>query len=420
MQHWDELKLRQGDSEIRKMRVALIDKFRGEAVLENVLVMPAGLRDAEVDNLGRTREDEINEHYRKLIRISNTIAKSTKGDSEVLNAPRWALQQAFNEVYATIENMLSGKKGFLQDKWGSRNVMDGTRNVISSMDISAPDLNSEDYPGPDDTVLGLWQTSRGALPITIARLRQNILDTVFGDVEGNVQLVDTKTLEAEFVQVSAQTYDRWTTTEGLEKVVGMQKMVEMRARPVTIEGRYLMLVYKPKTDMVFKLFNDIRELPEGFNKKDVYPLTYEELIYLCNYREWNNLRVVSTRYPVAEEGSTYPSRLFLRTTVKSEARVELGMDWEPLPAEDNTAKVYPVFDPESYVDSAMVHPYRVKGLNADYDGDMTSNNILYTKEAIEEVDRYLHSKAAHIDPAGGLRASAAIDTTNLVMHNMTG
>ena len=96
------------------------------------------------------------------------------------------------------------------------------------------------------------------------------------------------------------------------------------------------------------------------------------------------------------------------------------MDWQPLPAEDNTAKVYPVFDPESYIDSAMVHPYRVKGLNADYDGDMISNNILYTKESIEEIDRYLNSKSAHIDPAGGLRASASIDTTNLVMYNITG
>lgn len=420
MEHWQELTLEEGDSEVRKMRVALINKFRDDAVLDNVLVMPAGLRDAEVDNLGRTREDEINDHYRALIRISNTIAKSTKADSEVLDTPRFALQQALNNVYYTIENMLSGKKGFLQDKWGARRIFDGTRNVISSMDISAPDLNSANYPGPDDTVMGLWQVSRGALPITIARLRHNILNNVFGDVEGNVQLIDTKTLEPEFVQVSPQTFDRWTTTEGLEKVIHMQSMVEARAKPVMIEGRYLMLVYKPKDRMVFKLFQDIKDLPEGANKKDVHPLTYEELIYLCNYRGWNDLRVISTRYPVTGEGSTYPSRVFIRTTVNSESRVELDMNWEEMDPAENTAQVYPVFDPESYIDSAMVHPYRVGGLGADYDGDMTSNNILYTKESIEETDRYLNSRAAHVDPAGGLRASASIDTTNLVMFNMTG
>lgn len=420
MEHWNDLVFTKGDSEIRKQRVALLDMFRGESVLSNVLVMPAGLRDAEIDNLGRTREDEINSHYQRLIGISNTIAKSTKADSEVLNTPRYALQQAFNLVYETIENMLSGKKGFLQDKWGARKIFDGTRNVISSMDISAPDLNSDNYPGPDDTVMGLWQVSRGALPVTIARLRQNILSNIFGDAEGSVRLVDTKTLEPEFVQISPQTYDRWTTTEGLEKVIGMQSMVGIRAKPVLVEGRYLTLVYKPKDRLVFKLFNDINELPKGAEKKDVHPITYEELIYLCNYQGWNDLRVVTTRYPVTGEGSTYPSRVFVRTTVKTEARVELGMDWEEMDAEDNTAHVYPVFDPESYIDSSMVHPYRLSGLSGDYDGDMVSNNILYTQEAIEETDNYLNSPGAHIDPAGGLRASAAIDTTNLVMYNMTG
>ncbi|MCL1482622.1 MAG: hypothetical protein MH213_15790 [Marinobacter sp.] len=92
------------------------------------------------------------------------------------------------------------------------------------------------------------------------------------------------------------------------------------------------------------------------------------------------------------EGSTYPSRVFVRTTVKTEARVELGMDWEEMDAEDNTAHVYPVFDPESYIDSSMVHPYRLSGLSGDYDGDMVSNNILYTQEAIEETDNYLNSQ----------------------------
>lgn len=365
MSRWDELVLADGDSELRKQRVALVNQNRTQAILSNVLVMPAGLRDAEIDSLGRTREGEINEHYHRLIQIANTIAKSTKSDSDVLNTPRFSLQKAFNLVYTTIEDMLSGKRGFLQDKWGSRDVMDGTRNVITSMDISAPDLNSENYPGPDDTVMGLWQVSRGALPVTLARLRDNLLSDVFGDVEGNVRLVNTKTLLSEFVQVSPQTYDRWTTTDGLEKVIGMQSMVGIRAKPVMVEGYYLMLVYKPKDRDVFRVFTTLDELPAGLSKKDVYPITYEELIYLCNYRGWNDLRVITTRYPVAGEGSTYPSRVFVRTTVTSEARVELGMDWEPMDAGENTAQVYPVFEPESYIDSSMVHPYRLQGLSGD-------------------------------------------------------
>lgn len=420
MSHWEEIKFPEGASEIRTMRIRLMDVYRDEAVVENVLVMPAGLRDAEIDHLDRIQEHEINKSYQRLISISNTISKGSNNDSEVFNTARFAQQMAFNEIYRLIEEMLTGKSGFIQSKWGSRRITNGTRNVITAMDISTPALNAENYPGPDDTVLGLWQTSRGALPITINRMQQGILTQAFGDVEGTVQLIDVKTLKVEGVHVGTQTYDRWTTTEGLEKIIASQSMVELRAKPVTIEGRYLALVYKPKTEMVFKIFSDIDELPEDFSKDDVYPLTYEELIYLSNYRGWNNLRVISTRYPVTGEGSSYVSKVYVRTTVNSESRVELDYNWEPMEADGNTALVYPVFEPEQYVDSAMVHPYRLAGLGGDYDGDTISNNILYTQEAIEEVDNYLNSRAAHVDPAGGLRGSANIDTSALVMHNITG
>lgn len=419
MSHWDELEPRVGESAIRQRRVELVNKYRQEAKIDNILVLPAGLRDAEIDNLGRTQEDEINDHYRRLLSIANTIPNSSRDDGGTLNTARMGMQNAFNQIYHSIEGLLVGKKGFIQDKWGSRNVINGTRNVLSAMDVSAPTLEAKNYPGPDDTVMGLWQVSRGALPITQERLMA-FLNPILGSVEGSARLIDTKTLKSEAVGISAQTYDRWATMEGLEKVIAGQSMVEFRRRPVIIEGRYLALVYKPKDRAVFKVFSNIDDLPDDFDKKDVHPLTHHELIYLSNYRHWNDLRVITTRYPVTGEGSTYVSRVFLRTTVKSEERVELGHDWEPLPEEDNTAYVYPVFDPEAYVDTSQVHPYRMAGLGADFDGDTVSNNIVYTQEAVTEIDKYLNSPSAHVDPAGGLRASASIDTVNLVLHNLTG
>lgn len=421
MSKWNELRFEPGESEIRKQRIELIYKYREQAVIDNVLVMPAGLRDAEVDNLGRTRKDEINDHYQRLIGISNTIGKTSRNDTDVLNTARWTQQIALNEIYFLIEKMLSGKKGFIQSKWGSRRIMNGTRNVITAMDLSPKNVDDPAAPGPDNTVLGLWQTSRGALPITKAALKANILAHVFGDAEGQVRLIDKKTLKSEYATISPQTYDRWTTSEGLEKVIESQSMIEARSRPVLVEDRYLALVYKPKDRKVFKVFYDIDDLPEEGDKKDVHPITLCELIYLCNYRNWNNLGVISTRYPVTGEGSTYPAFVYVRTTVKSEARVELGDDWQRMqPADENTALVYPIFEPDAYIDSAMIHSYRLGGLGGDFDGDMISNNVVYTKEGMEQIRQYLKSRRAHVDPAGGLRASAAIDTTKLVMYNITG
>ena len=58
--------------------------------------------------------------------------------------------------------------------------------------------------------------------------------------------------------------------------------------------------------------------------------------------------------------------------------------------------------------------------NTTFDGDTASFNAVYTDESLEEVRAYLNTKAAYVDPRGGLRASANVATVALVLRNMTG
>lgn len=421
MSHWEKIKFQRSDSELRNQRIELIEMYQDTSVIDKVLVIPAGLRDAEIDSLGRVQKDEINDYYYRLLSVSNTIGSTSDVETPVLDKARWSQQMAFNDIYKTLETMISGKRGFIQSKFGSRRIMNGTRNVLSATDSSPSKLGDRTVPGPNDTAVGLWQTSRGALPISVSALRSGILSSIFGDVEGGARLIDTDSLESEYVQVSSQTHDRWTTNEGLEKVINAQSMFGIRDKPLLVEGRYLALVYRPKHNKVFKIFHDINELPEDYNKGDVHPITLMELIYLSNYRHWNKLGIVVTRYPVTGEGSAYVSSVYVRTTVNSEVRVELGSDWEPLePTEENTALVYPVYDGQGYIDSMQVGLNKLSGMGGDFDGDMVSGNFLYSREAFEERERYFKSRRAYIDPKGGLRASMGYDTINLVMHNMSG
>lgn len=419
MTHWDELVIPEGKSDIRRERVKVINEYREKAVNDYILVMPAGLRDAEIDSLGRTREGEINEHYRKLLSIGNTIAGTSDKDISVFNKARVVQQLAFNEIYKTIERLLSGKKGVLAAKWASRNIVNGTRNVISAMDTTISDLDDLNAPTANDTIAGLWQVSRGALPIFIERLKNGILANIFGSIEGGVPLVNRKTLKSELVQISPKAYDRWTTYEGLEKVISSLSNVNRRAMPVLVDGNYLALVYKPKDRDVFRVFNDISDLPPELNKEDVYPITYFELIYLCNYKDVNKLCGLPTRYPVEGEGSIYPSNIYLKTTVISERRYELGHDWQPL-GDEYLAAVYPDMNNPSYIDTTVVHPSRLAGMGGDYDGDMVCLNILYTSEGISEIRSVLTKREAYVNPAGGFRASMETDTTTFIMMNMTG
>lgn len=420
LKHWKKIKYRESKSPVRTERIKMIQKYQAIATTKNILVMPAGLRDYIVDSTGRGTQDEINDVYRRILGASKVIVSADGTETSPLyDNSRKALQQGFNDVYDHVLRMITGKKGFIQEKFGSRRVFNGTRNVISAMDTSTADLDEVNSPDYTDTILGMFQVAKGALPLTIFLLRNGWLGQVFsvGDSSTSARLIDPKTLKSELVDLPPDVRDRWITVEGLEKVIESMRIVENRHKPVMLEDRYLGLVYRGP-DMTFKIFGDISELPEGFDRKNVAPLTLIELIYLSGYKRWNTLKTIVTRYPVTGIGSTYPSTIYTKTTMKGEVRTELGDDWNPM--EDSVALEFPSYEPLAYVDSQVIHPSRLGGLGADFDGDTASSTIVYTQESIDEIDKLLNSREAYLDPRGGFKASCNVQTVQLVLRNMTG
>lgn len=63
---------------------------------------------------------------------------------------------------------------------------------------------------------------------------------------------------------------------------------------------------------------------------------------------------------------------------------------------------------------------RLARLGGDFDGDMMASMVVYSDEALQEQRSYLKTKAAYADPRGGLLASAAVPTVELVVLNMLG
>lgn len=366
-QHWRDIEFVTNKSDVRDMRVKLVEKYKDQALTSKILVIPAGLRDIEVDENGRTNVNEINALYLKLLSISRVLPDhdNVKNDP-AHNLARRLLQSTFNDIYDLIESMLSGKEGFFQSKWGARNVANSTRNVITAMDTSVAKLGAVNAPRFTDTIVGLWQLSKSVLPLTIHCLMKGYLSQVFAYGNRTARVVDPTTLKPEIVEVSADAYDRWNTVEGLEKVVSSYKELSLRNKPVTIDDRYLALIYAPKDQPVFRVFSDIDELPAEFDRKDVRPINLMELIYLSGYHIWNDQVGTVTRYPVTGIGSCYPTTVYVKTTVVGEVRRELGEDWKPL-SEDNSyvAPEFPTYDPLAYQDSLVIPSVRLDGLGAD-------------------------------------------------------
>lgn len=418
LDHWEDINFVETGSVQREQKIAVIRKYMERATTSKIVVMPAGLRDLEIDDTGRMKEDEINTLYRRLLGGSGGITEAAlKHNPDTLNTTRWSLQTAFNELYDTIERLLEGKKKLVMAKYGGRRVFNGTRNVFTAMDTSVPVLGGAGSPGFNNTVIGLYQMTKAIMPVARYHLRNGFLSSVFQSVGTPARLVDKQSLKTDPVLLKSHYFDRWATDEGLEKVITSFADASLRHKPIEIEGRYLGLVYKGP-DGTFRLLHDIEEVPEARDKGHVTPLTFAELLYLSTYRILNKYPLFVTRYPIAGMGSIYPSMAFVRTTIKAEVRSELSATWEPQD-DSYVAHQFPLSG-EQFLDSLVPHSARLAGLVADFDGDTGSANATYSEESLLEVRKFLASKKAYIGTNGDFLASIDVVTVALVMHNMTG
>lgn len=417
LEYWKELDFGESESVSREQNVAVIKKYASVALSSKILVIPAAMRDVEVEN-GRVRMDDLNDPYQRLISISNTINNpGLVHNPEIINTARYSLQLTWNRLYESIENMVQGKKKLLMGKWASRRIMNGTRNVITAMNTSIPYLGAPGALGFNDSIIGLYQMMKAALPKARHFIRYGFLSKVFIEVSAPIYLVNKKTLKTEAVSLRSQYFDRWMTDEGVEKVITAFNDEDIRHKPLEIEGRYIGLIYKGP-DGTFKLMQDIDELPEGRLKEHVSPMTFCELLYASVYRELQGLPLFITRYPVTGVGSVVTGKAYIKTTTRSEARRQLDDNWEPM---DDTyiAREFPI-PGTAFVNSVSPHSSRLAGLGADFDGDTVSANCTYSDESIQEIARHLKSKKAYVGTNGKFLHSTNVSTVELVLFNLTG
>lgn len=364
VKHWDQIVFQRTKSPVRDIRLKVLEKYKDRALIDKFLIIPAGLRDIEEGDTGRPVINEVNEHYRSIIAAANNIADSKiLAEDPTQDRTRMRIQQSIQNVYEYFTNFLQGKRGFVQNRWGSRRVASGTRNVISAMNGNDAVLGGRRTPKYTDTVFGLYQLAVAMLPITVFHLRTHYLDAIFNIGGGQARLVNPKTLKAEIVEISLASFDKWTTNEGLEKVVSAYGEQSRRLKPVMVDDYYMALIYRGP-DNTFRIFSDIDELPKHLDRKNVFPINYTELLYLSGYQIWNTYHAQVTRYPITGTGSTYMSTIYVMTTSIGEERWELGEDWERI-GEDHIALEFPKPGLNTFMDSQAVAPERIGGLSAD-------------------------------------------------------
>jgi len=417
---WDKLTFQTNDSQQRQENLLFISNFRDRPYITRPYVIPAGYRDIEIDERGTTSSDDINGFYYRMIAVARTISPQVfKTTPEAYNQQRVTLQNAVQDVYDYILNILDGKNGFIASKFSARQIENSTRQVITSMKSYSAKLGGASGVGINTTFMGVHQYVRALLPITTYRLINGFLSEVFAAATAPALLTDKKTLKSVRVNIRADVYDRWMTTEGLTKLIATYAEPSIRSTPITIAGHYLGLMYRGP-DMSFKLVHSIEDVPPERRTPDCCtPLTLTELFYAAMYATSETYPFVTVRYPVNTDRSIRPVYGTLMPTDNTETRMELDGDWRPYGDKAHIAARFPVLGSATF--NAMApHPSTLSFFDADFDGDMMGATPIYSEEGRQEINALFNDRSYYVGPDNKFRFNFTTDTIMYVLHNATG
>ena len=231
--HIAKVKFQSTDSVTRENKIQLIDKYNDKLLIDKYLVLPAGLRDVKI-KAGRPSSEAINKLYYGVLSLTNAIPDGY-GEDPMYDPIRYQLQMKVVEVYDYILNIVNGKHGFGQGKYGARDVVYSNRNVIT-----AAVMNTADNPDSgrvfsiEDLELPLFQAMKGATPLVIHWLGVLFFNQRFSTGTNQIYLINPETLSAEFCTVTDADMKKFSTAEGLEKIINDFRNQENQFKPVTM------------------------------------------------------------------------------------------------------------------------------------------------------------------------------------------
>ena len=145
----------------------------------------------------------------------------------------------------------------------------------------------------------------------------------------------------------------------------------------------------------------------------IHPLTKIEMLYLT-VASIEEKYCTTTRYPVLNVGSIYPSVMVPVST--SPGRTVL---WKSQTQPEYPPRVYPHYPRygvNTYFEGLIIHPSKTINLGADYDGDKLSMSAILTKEGIAEAKRVLASPESLISPSLKFHDSLNTMTIGFTIH----
>lgn len=400
-----KIKMLDNNSDMRAFKIYMISKYATDPyMLKQLLVMPAGMRDYTVTKEGKPEEDEINDIYRKVMTLVNSIRNitTTKETLESVDVVRFRIQETVLTLYDHIISLLDGKHKQIQGKWGARGLLYGTRNVITPSLARVTNLNDfKTSVTIDHTTIGLYQYARAITPITMNKLHSVFISKLFTPDSDAGYLVSMKSMKTTLTNIPIRERDTWLTIDGLDSLLGNLEQESLRSLPIVINKMYLMVVHDDGKNIT-PIFNT-ETMSDELDVKYLRPITYYELLYIALADTFDKYRGLLTRYPVINLGGIYPCKTYIKSSTKGR-NVTIKLLGKEIPVTE-----YPDYK-QPYYNSLSPHYAFLDALGADFDGDKVNFTVVYTEDSINEIDKLINSKQFYLSPDNQLVFSPVTDT----------
>ena len=424
--NFNKIKFQRNESSSRNKRIDFIEKCKNEMWISKYIVIPAYYRDVDTRDAG-IGVGEINKLYSSLIMATKSLKETAGFGLTLSDVTKARVQNILVQIFDWFGNgtTINGKEtpANLPVKMGliKHGLMYKTVDYSARLVMSAPDVSGESI---DDLMVDM---NHAALPLAAALccfkpfimfwLRRFFENRFAGKLEYPVKINDEETVMVPLVDYQIAFSDieldkqierfihgysnRFIPVnlpvdkEEFARKVKNKELKSASGKPVDISKISFGMSF-----MGYKLNNskefDKTKMEYSTEDKLQRNITWCDLFYMAACDVTEDKMVLITRFPIDSYLNQYPSKVRIKSTVKTQPMViQSDFDdnmklykWYPvIEAKDINSNTSPVFE-----DTLSICNGLIDVMSLDYDGDTAIVKPVYTIEANQECEKQANAK----------------------------
>lgn len=402
--NWEKINWTKNDEDntdefgMRNERINLLKKYKkDELFTQYQIVIPAFFRDIKTGSSSGAETDDINNLYGRLIRLSSLLDRQGMFGFQ-FHSTNYNIQNTMIAIYDYFKHKLEKKNGMIRKYLMGKNVDYCIRTVITSPTYHADTVDdlkiSFEY-----TLVPLAQCCSLMYPFVVKWVKdffdRNVIqhknDMIF-DNNGSNEII--KVIDPE----------SYYSDKYIKKLIdGFMKDPESRFNKIEIPTNSK----KP----IYMKFTGRRMEGETNGELAIIdrPMTRTDLLYMACEDIAKNKHIQVTRYPINKSYGIFFSKIRVGSTAKTLPINISGRVYKWYPDIDINTPAHSV--PTLFLDATQFSNSYLTGIDGDYDGDQTTEKILFTQEANEEIEKVMYSKKNYIDSKGRIIRDSGKETT---------